>query len=191
MLNSIQAKDLLGPYQALGIAGDLDPEELQMVADAAKSMMIRSLPGYIIIWSCILAYVNYNIISKFLVKLRKDVPTLPPFRDFTLPRNSLFGFLVIFFLSFLAGNIGIIDSGLMMLNVEILLRFVFSIQGLAVLFYIGKVKKIPAIIPFIVAVVLIISGAGNTVLFVLGMAEVVFEIRKRSQKRLDNSSPRL
>jgi uncharacterized protein YybS (DUF2232 family) len=74
---------------------------------------------------------------------------------------------------------GIIDKSLMMFNLEMLFTFVFSIQGLAVIFYFGHSKKIPKLVLIIVSGIFILTWLGQTFLFLLGLTDVVLDIRKR------------
>ncbi len=67
-----------------------------------------------------------------------------------LPKNIVIGSLIIFVLSYLTVDMGIIDRSLMMFNLEMLFTFIFSVQGLAVIFYFRSQKRIPK---FIVAVI--------------------------------------
>jgi uncharacterized protein YybS (DUF2232 family) len=74
---------------------------------------------------------------------------------------------------------GIIDKSLIMFNLELLFTFVFSVQGLAVVFYFGFLKKIPKVVLLIVSGIFLFTWLGQTFLFLLGLTDVVLNIRKR------------
>jgi len=79
---------------------------------------------------------------------------------------------------------GIIDKDLIMFNLELLFTFIFSIQGLAVIFFIGYSKKLPKIILFIVSGIFILTWIGQTFLFLLGLTDGILNIRKRFSKQI-------
>lgn len=67
----------------------------------------------------------------------------------------------------------------MMYSLELLFTFIFSIQGLAVIFFFGYSKKIPKPVVLIVSGIFIFTWLGQTFLFLLGLTDLVLEIRKR------------
>lgn len=180
LLSNINMTDIYPPsmYEFFGF-NDLDASELETAMNNIKEAMKISIPGSIIIWTSILAYFNFRIISWLLRKSGKEVSKLPPFKEFNLPKSAMLGSILIYFLSYLASNMGIIDKNLIMYSIQLLFSFIFSIQGLAVLFFYGSLKKVPNIVLIIIAAILLSTEIGKTVLFIIGLTDIAFDIRKR------------
>jgi uncharacterized protein YybS (DUF2232 family) len=182
-LNQISVKDMnMNTYYLMGMK-QLQPEAMQLALDNIKEMTKLAFPGTLAVFCMIFAYLNYAAISWLVGKSGKKISNLPPFRVFSLPKNIIIGSLIIYLLSYITINMGIIDKSLMMFNLEILFTFVFSIQGLAVIFHFGHLKKIPKFILFIVSAVFFFTWLGQTFLFLLGLADVVLDLRKRFSKQ--------
>ncbi len=178
-LNQISVEDMnLSSYYMMGL-GDLEPDAMQLALDNVKEMTKLAFPSTIIVFCLVIAYLNYAVISWFVGKTGKKISTLPPFRFFSLPKNIVIGSLIIYLLSYITANMGIIDKSLMMFSLELLFTFVFSIQGLAVIFYLGYLKKIPKFMLLIVSGIFILTWLGQTFLFLLGLTDVILDIRKR------------
>ena len=180
ILINVNAADMNMPgmYKMLGL-NKLNASELQTAMDNMKEIMKLSIPGTIIIWSSIFAYFNYKIVSWLLHKSGKEVSMLPPFRNFSLPKSVMLGSVLIFVFSYFAANMGIIDKSLIMFNIQMVFSFIYFVQGLAVLFYSGNMKRVPKVILIIIAAAIISTAIGKTALFILGLTDVAFDIRKR------------
>ena len=177
-LNQINVSDMnMGGYY-FGMK-ELSPDTMERAFDSMKEMMKLAVPGTLIVFCMVIAYANYAAISWFIRKTGKKVSALPPLRAFSLPKNILIGSLIVYLLSYITVNMGIIDKGLMMFNLEMLFTFVFSIQGLAVIFCFGYIKKIPKFVLLIISAIFIFTWLGQTFLFLLGLSDIVLNIRKR------------
>ena len=178
-LSRISVEDMnMNAYTLMG-AKPLGADEMQLMLDNMKETTKLAIPGLLIIFCMIIAYVNYAVLSWALAKRVKRVSSLPPFRSFSLPKNSVIGSLVIYLLAYLTVDMGIIDQKLIMFNLEMLFTFVFSVQGLAVVFYFGYRKRIPKLVVAVIAGIFYLTWFGQTFLFFLGLVDVVFDIRKR------------
>ena len=178
-LNQINVEDMNpSSYYMMGMK-ELEPDAMLLALESMKEMAKLAFPGTIIIFCLAITYLNYTVISWFVNKTGRKISVLPPFRAFALPKNIIIGVVIIYLLSYITANMGIIDKDLIMFNLELLFTFIFSVQGLAVIFYFGHAKKIPKIIMFIVSGVFILTWIGQTFLFILGLTDVVLNIRKR------------
>lgn len=178
-LNQIKIEDLdMSGYYAMGMK-QLQPDAMQLALDNMKEMTKLALPGMLIVFSLVVAYLNYGFLSWFIGRTGRKISALPPFRTFSLPRNIIIGSLIVYLLSYISANMGIIDKNLIMFSLELLFTFVFSIQGLAVIFYFGYSKKIPRIVLVVVSAVFVFTWLGQTFLFLLGLIDIILDIRKR------------
>lgn len=178
-LNQLSVEDMnLSSYYMMGMK-ELEPDAMRLVLESVKEMTKLALPGTMIVFSLVIAYLNYAVISWVFRKSGRKISALPPFRTFSLPKNIIMGSLIIYLLSYITVNMGIIDKSLIMFNLEMLFTFVFSVQGLAVVFYFGYTRKIPKPLVIIVSGIFILTWLGQTFLFLLGLTDVVLDIRKR------------
>lgn len=178
-LNQIKIEDLnMGSYYAMGMK-ELEPDAMQLALDKMKEMTKLAIPGTLIVFCLVIAYLNYGFLSWIIGKTGRKISALPPFRTFSLPRNIIIGSLIIYLLSYISANMGIIDKDLMMFSLELLFTFIFSIQGLAVIFYFGYSKKIPRIVLIVISAIFILTWLGQTFLFLLGLTDIILNIRRR------------
>ena len=181
-LNQMSIEDMnQGSYYMAGIK-ELEPEAMQQTLEKVKEMAKLAFPGTLIVFSVVIAYLNYGLLSWILLKTGRKISALPPFRTFSLPKNIIIGSLIIYILSYITANMGIIDKDLIMYSLELLFTFVFSIQGLAVVFFFGYVKRIPKFVVLIVSAIFLLTWLGQTFLFLLGLLDLVLDIRKRFSK---------
>jgi len=178
-LNQININDMnLSSYYMMGI-NDLEPEAMELALDKIKEITKLAFPGTLIVFCLVIAYLNYAAISWMIKKSGRKISGLPPFRSFSLPKNIVIGALIVYLLSYITANMGIIDKDLIMFNLELLFTFIVSIQGLAVLFYFGQTKQIPKIVLYVISAVFLFTWLGQTFLFLLGLTDLVLDLRKR------------
>jgi uncharacterized protein YybS (DUF2232 family) len=157
----------------------MEPDTMQLEFENMKEMAKLAFPGTLIVFSLVAAYLNYGFLSWLIGKTGRKISSLPPFRTFSLPRNIIIGALIIYLLSYITVNMGIIDKNLMMFSLEMVFTFVFSMQGLAVIFYFGYSKKIPKIVLVVISAIFVLTWLGQTFLFLLGLTDIILDIRKR------------
>jgi len=182
-MNQVNFENMQIPsYYALGIK-ELEPASMQLAMDRMKEITTLAVPGIIIVFCIIIAYLNYAVISRVISKVgKKKVSLLPPFRTFSLPKNIVLGSLLIYVLSYITVSMGIITRDLIMFNLEMLFTFIFSIQGLAAVFYFGYRKRVPKVVLLLFSVIFFTTWIGQTFLFLLGLTDLVFDLRKRFSK---------
>lgn len=169
---------LVEKYQSFGslFGGQtLNPEQFQEV----KILMARGVPGSMILFACLIAYLNYRWISWVLRQSSKKIGTLPPFWMFSLPRSAMLGSLLIYLLALMVSSMGIVDENILMYTFQVLFLFAFSLQGLAVISFYGTLKKMPKIIIMVFCSIFILTAPGHTFLFLLGLSDLSFDLRRR------------
>lgn len=169
--------------KTFGVNNITEEEFVESLEQMIRTMRMM-IPASIIVWSLIIAYVEYSILTKIVSKCGIQAYALPPFRLLTLPKSSLIGAVIIYLLAYLTGVAGFIGTTMIMLNIQIILDFIFSVQGLAVVFYYTKLKGVPRIITILICVILFLLNIGQILFFLLGLTEVAFQLRRRfKQKR--------
>lgn len=170
------SKELIRTYQ-------LDPEmvtDLDAQFDIMMNQMRNMLPFILIMSGLFTSAVNHWAIRKGLKRIRYNIPEAGQFRDFQLPRNVFLGSMIMMFLSWLTGLVGIPNSELLFLNILLIVVFVFSIQGASVAIFFMYHYKFPrsAVVAFTVGGILFYSML-QFPLFVLGMLETIINLRDR------------
>lgn len=183
VMNQISLDNMQLPgYYNMGIK-QLEPAAMQLALDNMKEITTLAVPGVLIVFCLVIAYLNYALISWIVRKAgKRRVSQLPPFRTFSLPKNIIIGSLLIYLLSNIAISMGIINEDLIMFNLEMLFTFIFSIQGLAAVFHFGYQRGVPKVIVLLVSAIFFMTWIGQTVLFLLGITDLVFDFRKRFSK---------
>ncbi|MEG0662779.1 MAG: DUF2232 domain-containing protein, partial [Anaerovoracaceae bacterium] len=108
---------------------------------------------------------------------------LPPFREFSLPRNSVVGWFFIFILSWVLRLTGFGAADIVSINVNLIFEFTFALQGISLVLFGCHMRKIPKAIPVILIIVLWVLTIGKTVLFVLGIADLLLNLRSKMLPR--------
>ncbi len=178
-LDRISAADMTQMSSYMMGLDKISPTHLQATAEQMKEVTKLAVPGTLIVFSMVIAYFNYLVISWILIKTGKKIVALPPFRFFALPKSAVVGFLVIYGLAYLTVSLGIIDKHLLMFNLEMIFSFVISVQGLAVVFFVGHRKRIPKVVLWIIVAIFVVTILGETMLFFIGLIDIILDIRKR------------
>lgn len=186
-MNSVSVEDMnfAERYAMLGMEMP-NPEELQFTLDYVKEIMSLAVPGLIILLCLVISYISYGALSWSLSKSGRVVTLLPPIRSFSLPRSIVLGSLLIYIMAYLTAATGIIDEGLIMFNLRMLFMFLMVVQGIAVVFFFGYVKNIPKWALVILVGISIPIWIGQTILFMLGLIDIIFNIRKRIHHSKNN-----
>lgn len=177
--NIVEAPNLL---KMVGLA-EVEKAEATEILTSSYALLINVLPSSIICWGIVFSYFDYAILSKIKRRTGKDVLMLPDFSRFSLPMKAGTGCLLIYVLSWLTVSMGIVPAETMLSNVEALILFVFSCQGLAVVVYTTRQKKIPKALRWIVYISLFLSGFGRTFLALLGVFDLLVGIRQKLENK--------
>lgn len=146
-------------------------------ADEILNYLLMIVPGAFVIQSMITAFGNYYITANILKRLKINNIESPQFSNFRLPKNIVFGFLIIFILSYLTRYIKGIYHASLLTNVTLIFVFIFFIQGMSVISHLIKRTKIPKTIRvFLLIVILFISPLLTVVSFV-GLMDAIVNIR--------------
>lgn len=146
-------------------------------ADEILNYLLMILPGVFIIQSMLTAFGNFYITVNILRRFSSSDIELPQFSDFKLPKNIVFGSLIIFILSYLTRYIKGIHHASLLTNVTLLFVFMFFIQGISVISHLIKRTKIPkGIRIFLLVLILFISPLLTVVSFV-GLIDAIVNIR--------------
>jgi len=141
--------------------------------------MLQAVPGILISFSIIGTIFIYFSGCSFLLKRGENIPEYLRFRNLSFSGVIIWGSLLMLALGYIIGLTGLVDSDILIMNISIVVGVLFSIQGLSVLSYIREIIKFPGIIFIIIICFVVISIVGLSVLFVTGILDIIFNIRKR------------
>jgi uncharacterized protein YybS (DUF2232 family) len=160
------------------IFSKMTPAEVQIQLSLIYAMMINSLPGYLLVMASLTSYFEYTFIAKLMSGKIRDVRKLPVFSTFSWPKSGAWGWLIIYGGSLILSNT--FDIGpLVLRNVQILMEYYFFVQGAAVVFFFGARKKWPKFVPPLLVVALSISPISRGIIFILGLTDLIINIRNR------------
>jgi uncharacterized protein YybS (DUF2232 family) len=143
------------------------------------------VPSALLIFSIVFGVLNFLVARLVLQKLHREVPFVPEFGGWSLPRGMGFGFLLLLLFSYLGSTVGIGHFQGVFLTVYSLVSFIFMVQGLAVLWYFLKAGRVSTPLRWILMVFIYVVFhmilTLNMGLTILGITDQVFRLRKSHQ----------
>jgi len=143
--------------------------------DLASSMF----PSSVLLMGVVASYLEYLILSKIIKNGDRGAWQMARLREFTWPRNSVYGWLVIFLLSWLVELTGLHGGDIVMLNIQNLFEAAFALQGTSFLLMLFLMKRVPKGISAVVAILAWIVPFGKSLLFLMGIADIILGLRLR------------
>lgn len=161
---------------------EMSREEIIKALSAFYALLINSLPGILLVATVILSYIEYILIAKVVSRKMDNVRKLPEFKNFSLPKSALWGWLTVFGAAWLISKS--FDIGAMVLiNIGILMEFSFVVQGAAVIFYFMESKRVPKVVAAIVVFLFISTRITQTMIFMIGVGDLVLNFRSRMSRK--------
>lgn len=150
--------------------------------NSALDMLQSLIPSLFVLASCgavfLIQLVSFPIIKRFGV----DVGDWKPFRELTLPKNLLFYFLIAFLVSLIFQPGKGTFYYLALTNSMFILQLIMLVQGLSFIWYISHLKGWPRALPIIVTVSLFIIPMLLYIVWILGIIDLGFDLRKKLTK---------
>jgi uncharacterized protein YybS (DUF2232 family) len=167
---------LTSAVEGLGVNTADSLEEAQKLLDEMLRLMKLILPAMMLMFSMFYTGANLILSHQVLKRLRIEHLPIGPFERFKYPKHVAYGSVGMIFLSYFIGLSGLVDSELLSANFAYIFMTVFSINGMAVIYYYLKRRmgKTPAVL---MIVLLLVIGLMNYVAF-LGFFDVVMDLRK-------------
>lgn len=167
------------------LAGLEDQSYTERVAAISQiyTYAINALPAVILSWATIIAYFEYRIISRASLKSKAPLPQLSKFKNFSMPWKALWGWILIYILTWIVVTIGFEQGNVLQINIQILFELAFEIQGMAVIFYFIESKKQPKVLAALLCIVFIGTNLGKLLLSALGFLDLALGLRRIRVKR--------
>ncbi|QIB67996.1 DUF2232 domain-containing protein [Aminipila butyrica] len=144
---------------------------------------INALPAVVLIWATIIAYFEYIVISRISAKASYPLPVLGKLKDFSMPKKAMWGWILIYLLTFIVSLLGFASSNVLQINIQILFQFAFQIQGLAVVFYFCDSRGWPRGLAVVLSLFFLPTSIGQMLLCLVGFFDLGFNVRKFIVKR--------
>ncbi|KGG79572.1 hypothetical protein Y919_11225 [Caloranaerobacter azorensis H53214] len=152
--------------------------KIKSMMHSAIDYMIATLPAALVVFSGLVAYINYLISGVLLRRIGNLNIDVPKFKYFRMPGNAILGILVIFIFTWIIKYFKIFYYQTIFLNVTFVILFILFIQGLAVLvFYLDKIK-INKVIKGIILVLSIIYAPMWMFVSFIGFVDSFVNFRK-------------
>lgn len=156
-------------------------ENKSLLEDAYKYMLLIA-PATILLSSLIISYINYSISIFGLKKVGINVVNIPRFSRFRLPNNIAIGIIVMFIAAFISKQLNFDYFDTIVVNITVLMGFMFLIQGLSVIdFFLIKVKT-KKFLRILLLVLTILIAPLVTVVSTIGLIDAIFDLRKLRRK---------
>lgn len=159
------------PLSGSGAAGLWSPE----LAYELSSLTARMVPFTLTVCSLVLAAITHMIARPSLNSMGHTVPSLPPIRDWKLPRSLVWYYLITVLLTIFGGST-VMEGfvGTILLNLSPLLNFLFMIQAASFFFFMAYHRRWNPAIPILLIIVMFFIP----ILRIVGILDIATPLRE-------------
>lgn len=160
---------------------NLSSYEISKVVDVLENFMkytILILPSIIMISSLVIAYINYLVSALILRRLGYGIVSIPKFSRFQLPNNILLGTGIMFLGAFILKVLKLFYYETILLNITVIVSFMFFAQGLSVIDYKLIQRKTPMLLRVFIIIVFAMLLPFGWMISILGVLDVIIDFRK-------------
>lgn len=151
--------------------------------EAALELFVTLFPSSVLIGGAVFAYLEYLLLSRLIKRVDGASLRMPPLREFSWPRQGIYGWMLLFLLAYLVRAGGFPAGEGLLLNIENIFQTAFALQGTACLLMVLQMRRVPKALTVVLAVAAWFFPYGKMVLFLLGLADIMFGIRMRISQR--------
>lgn len=168
-------------YTTMTDLGFIQPDEKKLEQmDAVLKLLNVTTPATFAIGSALYTFLILAISFPLMKRLGRNVPSFLRFREWKFPKSILWYYILLFVLSLIIQP----ESGSFtfsaIINVQIILGMLFTIQGLSFLYFFGHMKNWSK---GLMAVVTIISIPLLSLVRILGIIDLGFDLRERLKNK--------
>ncbi len=159
--------------------------ELLQTKDQLESLyneLLVLIPSMLSIFSLFIAYVNFSISTLIIRKMGYGVVSKGSFSRFKLPNNIIPGIGIMFLTGFIFRLLKINYHQAFLLNITFLVGFIFLVQGLSVIDFSLKKMKMKIVFRIIILISLLMFVPIGSVIFIIGLFDSIFDVRKIRRK---------
>lgn len=169
--------------QSISMAERLLPEgeeansQLQLLYEQLEVLQYI-LPSGMIFIGVILSLLSQMIANIVLKRLKGNIQTFPPFKDWNFPQSLLWYYLGAMILTFFNLEQGT-TIYIAVINAFVVLEMVMVIQGLSFLFYFSHMKKWNKSIPIIATILVFFIPIFLHIVRILGIIDLGFRLKQK------------
>ncbi|RIO94217.1 DUF2232 domain-containing protein [Staphylococcus haemolyticus] len=142
--------------------------------------MAVQLPSFIIVIVFILVLINLIITFPILRKFKVATPIFKPLFAWQLNRSLLWVYMVVLLCVMFATGPSTFQS--IVLNFEVVLSLLMYIQGLSLIHFFGKAKRIPNVVTILLMVVGTIITPATHIIALLGVLDLGINLKRMIKK---------
>lgn len=160
---------------------DISSYRIEEFLDRSSLLLDNTIlifPAILILVALFSNYINYFISVAVLKRLQYKDIKMPLFSRFRLPSNISVGIVAIAIASTIISYYKLFYYDTIILNITILVLFLFFLQGLAVIVYLLGKTKINSILRGIIIAFLILSSPLMMIISLLGLIDTIIDFRK-------------
>lgn len=174
-------KILTGSAEYIAMLGEMGVKatEAESYLTMTYQTVAQLLPAMVLIVGAVVAYIEYNIIVRIRYRKVNGYKPLAYVRNFSLKSEDVLGWFFIYCIGYLLHIAGVAEAQAAVVNINILIEMVISLQGISFVMLIGHIKKAPKVLIIGIVAIGWMIPAGKTVLFVIGMIDLVFNLRSK------------
>lgn len=169
-------------FKEIGMTNTQIFENIELL-EAAYEYMLITLPSILVITSLIISFLNYLVSTVISRKMGYGVLSLPRLSKFKLPDNIIMGTAIMFLSAIVMGWLDIPYHNALLLNISLLVGFIFFLQGLAVIDFLLIKAKMRIGFRIIILLMNIVIVPMGGILFFIGTFDSVFDIRKIGKRK--------
>lgn len=175
---SIQTNKL----KEMGIANSQILKSIELLEGIYEYILV-TLPSILGILSLVVSFFNYLFSTIILRKMGYGVVSPPKFSRLKLPDNIIVGTGIMFIVAIIMGKLNVPYNNALLLNISLLVGFVFFLQGLSVIDFLLIKSKIRLVFRIILLFISVIFVPMSGILFFIGMFDTIFDIRKIGKRK--------
>lgn len=145
--------------------------------------ILKMVPSFLIVIIILGSLFIYFAGCDIMKKRGEELPKFKPMNEFSFSRSIILGSAAIMAAGFLAGTIGIVDTNVIMMNISIVICFLFALQGFALAMFFVSLSRFPKVVCIILICLLFVSMIGTAILFFMGILDIMIDIRGRAKAK--------
>lgn len=167
----------LDMLEEVGIEADKIIESKELLENSYKYLIII-MPSIILLISLVISYLNYSISRIILNNMGVGIVRPLRFSMFRLPNNITLGIIVMLLGVYIMSALKLPYHQEIFINLIFLIGFMFFVQGVSVVDFFLKRKKIILLVRLILLAIVLFISPLISILFVIGFIDVIIDLRK-------------
>lgn len=177
----VQNKDVLAN---VGLNEISNAKAISLLTEMYKTMAML-LPSVLIILEAIVSYIEYTMLVKIRYAQTSGYKPYAYLRNYTLTNNDVIGWFIIYSISYLIKFAGIGIGEVAVMNINIMVNAIISVQAVGLIFFVTYVKQRPRIFAIIISISLWIIPIGKSILFLLGVMDLIVNLRGKFRENFN------